>query len=149
MATLDRSWETWGAVPGGVVYSLNPLDQARLLAVGFHHLLHRLSEKEIPIVLLVFPKFVEEPEYLYRSLRPLLPTNITEELASDVFKKIVTRDKVRVGDEIQALVSVETESPKFVTAYPKQVEIDNMALRREIQRLRQELVLLRKSLVQN
>jgi hypothetical protein len=27
-------WETWGTTPGGVVYSLNPLDQARLLAMG-------------------------------------------------------------------------------------------------------------------
>ena len=29
-------WERWGATPGGVVYSLNPMDQARLLALGFH-----------------------------------------------------------------------------------------------------------------
>ena len=35
---LDRSWETYGHTPGGLVYSLNPLDQARLLAVQFHQL---------------------------------------------------------------------------------------------------------------
>jgi hypothetical protein len=35
---LDRTWETYGHTAGGLVYSLNPLDQARLLAVQFHRL---------------------------------------------------------------------------------------------------------------
>jgi hypothetical protein len=38
MARIRRTWEDWGVTNGGVVFSLNPVDQARLLALGFHHL---------------------------------------------------------------------------------------------------------------
>jgi hypothetical protein len=32
----DSTWDTWGVVPGGITYSLEPLDQARILAVALH-----------------------------------------------------------------------------------------------------------------
>src|SRR5271167_6732 len=35
MTEVDQSWEVWGKSAGGVTFSLNPLDQGRLLAVGF------------------------------------------------------------------------------------------------------------------
>src|ERR1700742_2253815 len=44
MTRLSESWEHYGQTPGGVVYSLNPLDQARVLALGFHHLIERLVQ---------------------------------------------------------------------------------------------------------
>ena len=44
-----KSWETWGVTPGGTVYSINPLDQARILAVGFHKTVHILVKHEINI----------------------------------------------------------------------------------------------------
>jgi hypothetical protein len=47
---LDRTWETYGHTAGGLVYSLNPLDQARLLAVQFHQLVLKVAEAGIPIV---------------------------------------------------------------------------------------------------
>ena len=53
---LDRAWETYGHTAGGLVYSLNPLDQARLLAVQFHQLVLKASEAGIPLVFPVFPK---------------------------------------------------------------------------------------------
>jgi hypothetical protein len=135
MADLDQSWESWASTPGGVVYSLNPMDQARLLAVGFHHLIQKLTENEIPVVLLAFPKFANEPEYLFRCLKPFLSTDITKEFAKSVFEKIVDKEKIRVGNEIQSNRRVEDAKRR----YPKQTEIDNMALRREIGNLRQLL----------
>jgi hypothetical protein len=135
MADLDQSWESWASTPGGVVYSLNPMDQARLLAVGFHHLIQKLTENEIPVVLLAFPKFANEPEYLFRCLKPFLSTDITKEFAKSVFEKIVDKEKIRVGNEIQSNRRVEDAKRR----YPKQTEIDNMALRREIGNLRQVL----------
>jgi hypothetical protein len=36
MAQRGNTWESWGVTPGGTIFSLNPMDQARILAVGFH-----------------------------------------------------------------------------------------------------------------
>src|SRR5580700_9301679 len=52
MTEVDQSWEMWGKTAGGVTFSLNPLDQGRLLAVGFHRLVERLIKADIPIVFL-------------------------------------------------------------------------------------------------
>lgn len=35
IGTLERTWEEFGHASGGIVYSLNPVDQARLLASAF------------------------------------------------------------------------------------------------------------------
>ena len=43
---LDRTWKNDGHTPGGLVYSLNTLDQARLLAVEFHRLVRRFRRPE-------------------------------------------------------------------------------------------------------
>ena len=61
MATLDHMVETWGMTPGGTMYSLNPVDQGRLLAVGFHHLIERLTKADVPILFLDFPRLAEDP----------------------------------------------------------------------------------------
>ena len=73
---LDRSWETYGHTPGGLVYSLNPLDQARLLAVQFHQLVLKASEAGIPLVFPVFPRIAADWEYLHKSLLPILPPRL-------------------------------------------------------------------------
>jgi hypothetical protein len=52
--------ETWGQVPGGALRSLHPLDQARLLAVGFHEVIQWAVESSIPLVFLSFPRFVQD-----------------------------------------------------------------------------------------
>jgi hypothetical protein len=45
-----------GVTAGGTVYSINPLDQARILAVGFQKTVHILVKHEIKIV---FSRFSE------------------------------------------------------------------------------------------
>ena len=139
---LDRSWETYGHTPGGLVYSLNPLDQARLLAVQFHQLVLKASEASIPLVFPVFPRIAADWEYLHKSLLPILPPEITEELARAAHAKVADTAKVRVTSEIfkdpPGNVIYRREPPSG-PHYPSPTEIDNIALRREISRLRQEL----------
>ena len=53
---LNGTWETFGHTAGGLVYSLDPLDQARLLAVQFHRLVLKASEAGVPLVFPVFPQ---------------------------------------------------------------------------------------------
>jgi hypothetical protein len=139
---LDRSWETYGHTPGGLVYSLNPLDQARLLAVQFHQLVLRAAEAGIPLVFPVFPRIAADWEYLHKCLRPILPPEITEDLARAAHARVADAAKVRVTSEIfkdPPSNVIYRREPQPGPHYPSPTEIDNIALRREISRLRQEL----------
>jgi hypothetical protein len=139
---LDRTWETYGHTPGGLVYSLNPLDQARLLAVQFHKLVLKVSEAGVPLVFPVFPRIATDWGYLHRCLRPILPPEITEEAARAAHARIADAAKVRVTSEIVKDAPwnlIGGTEPNPGPRYPSLTEIDNIALRREIGRLRQEL----------
>ncbi len=129
MATLDRSWESWGRTPGGVVYSVNPIDQARLLAVGFHKVIERLVKAEIPIFLLDFPRLATDGAYLFRMLRPVLPDSVTEAAALAAHARLADPGKIRVGDEVAA-------APAPVLGFETPETVDRIALRRELARLR-------------
>ena len=139
---LDKSWETFAHTPGGIIYSLNPLDQARLLAVQFHHLVLQVSEASVPIVFPVFPRIATDWEYLHRCLESVLPRNVTREMAHSAHIQVADTSKIRVtGETAEKAESKATNSdqPQAGPRYPGQREVDNIALRREIVRLRQEL----------
>lgn len=132
MKSLDRPWKTWGTTPGGQIYSLDPADQARLLAVGFHYLIERLTSADVPIVLLSFPRMVEDPYYLFSKLQPHLPGQITAEEGLRAFKKSANPDKVAVHIE-----SRETMAPQ---------DVNHTALKREFDRTQKENDRLKKEL---
>ncbi len=138
---LERAWETYGHTAGGLVYSLNPLDQARLLAVQFHQLVLKASEAGIPLVFPVFPRIATDWDYLHKCLRPILP-KITEDAARSAHARTADVAKVRVTSELfndpPGNVTHRRE-PKPGPQYPSPTEVDNIALRREIGRLRQQL----------
>jgi hypothetical protein len=133
-------WETWGTTPGGVVYSLNPLDQARLLAVGFHEVLHALVKKDIPVVLLDFPRFVEDAEYLCTKLRGVLGDKVTRAQALEAHQRLAQLDKVRVGRDLaigaMAASAHSVAKPTSGPVYPDFNSLDRVALRRELDRSR-------------
>ncbi len=99
MAELERTWEHVAHTPGGMVFSTSPVDQARLLAVGLHHLLERLVKADIPLVFLAFPRLIEDPAYLYRKLQPVLPETISLEAGLAAHRATADPSKVRVGGE--------------------------------------------------
>jgi hypothetical protein len=139
---LNGTWETYGHTPGGVVFSLSPVDQARLLAVQFHRLVLKLSEAEIPFVFPVFPRIATDWEYLYKCLRPILPPQINEGAARAAHAKVADAAKVRVTSEIVSDARSDVmrpREPKPKPHYPTPIEVDNIALRREIGRVRLEL----------
>ncbi|QND54842.1 hypothetical protein HB779_23405 (plasmid) [Phyllobacterium sp. 628] len=135
LADESKSWETWGTTPGGTIYSLNPLDQARLLAVGFHHLIERLTQAQIPVYLLAFPLFAEDPAYLFSTLNDCLPSSIAYPTAVNAHRVVFDRDKVRINAEISTPDKSE-RTGKFVVQYPALEDLDNTALRREIKKVR-------------
>ena len=104
-ADLRDTWEVWAQTPGGLVYSLNPVDQARILAVGFHHLVEILVRADIPTVLLDFPRLAEDWDYLHRKLAPVLPHPVDAERARAAHARLADLSKVRVGPELAAMPS--------------------------------------------
>jgi hypothetical protein len=140
---LDKSWETFGLTPGGVVYSLNPLDQARLLAVQFHQLVLQVSDARLPLIFPVFPRIVTDWEYLHGCMESILPTHITKEISRSAHARASDASKVRVTHEISNRnQSNVVYRPELFAGpgYPTSSEIDNIALRREIARIREQLL---------
>lgn len=125
---LDQTWEQWALTPGGAVYSLAASDQARLLAVGLHHLVQRLVQARIRISLIHFPEMIVDPDYLFRQLKCFLPPDITIETARQAHARIANRDEVRVGDELNG------QTASAISARDQRV--DNRRLRDQI---RQEI----------
>jgi hypothetical protein len=137
---LDKTWENWAVTPGGTVFSLNPMDQARILAVGFHRLIQRLVDAGIPILFLGFPRFVEDGDYLFEQLRSILPETVTREQALAAHRQTAKREKVRAGDELGPQPGPD-KTFSVVSAplnYPDYDQVDRIALGREIARLTEE-----------
>jgi hypothetical protein len=88
MLSMDQTWDEWGVTPGGVVYSLDPVDQERLLAVKFVRLIQSLVRANVKLVLLDFPRIVEDPVYLFSKLSDLLPAGIDVQLAMEAHQRV-------------------------------------------------------------
>jgi hypothetical protein len=127
MAEIDASWGTTGETPGGMVHALNAVDQARILAVGFHTIVERFVKADIPIIFIHFPKLAEDGDYLFEKLRPYLPEGVTREQALEAHRAIVDPAKVRVGHEIH---------PHGPARDPEHEFYDRLALAREVVRLK-------------
>ena len=136
MAEAEQTWEVWGSTTGGVTYSLNPLDQGRLLAVGFHHLIERLIQADVPIILLAFPRLVEDPSYLFRKMQPVLPPTISETCALAAHQRISDLNKIRVKAEMEAAGGSHRPAAGPLTGYAPHDRLDAAAAKREITRLR-------------
>ena len=139
MTQCDRPWEEWGHVPGGVTYSLNPIDQGRLLAVGFHHLVQRLVAADIPIIFLAFPRFIEDAAYLYDKLQPVLPWGLDHQRAQAAHQRLADRAQVRVRREVgtASLGGIVTDASGM--GHGLDEALDTIAVRRELARLRKQL----------
>jgi len=139
MATLNKTWEHWGHTPGGAVFSLNPLDQARLLAVGFHILIETLVRADIPILFLEFPRLVEDGAYLFNKLQPWLPRDIREEQGLAAHRRVADVKLIRVRHEHSAEAkhaAAQGVGPSPMIAYDDHAVLDQLAIRRELERLR-------------
>jgi hypothetical protein len=97
-----------------------------------------LVDAEIPILLLGFPRLIEDCDYLFERLKSLLPETVTPEQARVAHQRTAQRENVRVGDELGS------EQDRIFSAipaginYPDRDRLDRIALGREIARLNQE-----------
>ena len=136
MADCQPPWNAWGFTPGGCLMPLEPLDQARLLAVGFYHLIERLVSKEVPIVFVAFPRLIHDPEYLFAKLAPFLP-GVSAEQGREAHARLADPSMSRVGGELRAAAA--GPNALAADAGPDLATLNDVALRRELTRLRAEL----------
>jgi hypothetical protein len=126
-------WETWAVTPGGVVYSLSPIDQARILAMGFHKVVYALVRREVPIVFLDFPRLAQDADYLYRQLAPILG-QVSRDVAISAHKSTAKPDLVRLRKEIDEGGAGQVFAPAI--GFPDQSALDRAALLRELDNAR-------------
>lgn len=86
--------DSYGVVPGGSIYSLEPLDLERILATGFYRVLRWAVAHDIQIVFLDFPRMVEDGSYLVNQLWPWLSQFCSREIADDAFARTAKAEKV-------------------------------------------------------
>jgi len=155
MTSFEETWRHWAITPGGALFSLDPIDQERILAVGFARLVQRLVKADIPLVLLDFPRIVEDADYLFDKLRPYLPEAADRDAAREKHRAIADPEKVRVDRERSSLEPAEREdapspgaarSPNATPASNVEMDrraafdqLDLIALKREIARHKKEL----------
>ena len=102
---MDSPWvdlpvaEVSADTPGGILYSLDPVDQARILAVGFHKLVHWATKNDIPIIFLDFPRFARDGDYLCDSLAPVLTPHCSPEQAHKAFAAVADSSLIRIKDQ--------------------------------------------------
>jgi hypothetical protein len=133
MTELPQTWEHVAHTPGGMVFSTSPVDQARLLAVGFHCLLERLVSADIPMILLSFPRLIEDPAYLYSKLGPVLPDTISADAGLAAHRATADRSKVRLGAETRT-----GSAAGFSFSGPTHGQLDRAALQRLLAEARRE-----------
>lgn len=128
---MDRAWDSGANVPGGLVYSLNALDQARILAVGFHFLVEQLVHADVPIVFIDFPRMINDAGYLFRKTAPFHPVGTSEATALAAHAELAQPTLVRTERELTSAAFAENDRLNE--------ELDRAALRRELVRLREQL----------
>jgi len=84
--------------PGGIVASLDPVDQGRLLAVQFHRLIHWATINNVPLFLIDFPRLVTDRGYLIDSLWPWLSLHTDRETAESAFVAVAEPDRIRFSE---------------------------------------------------
>lgn len=137
---VEETWRDWGTVPGGVTYSLEPLDQARILAHSLHRIVEPLADAEIPIHFLKFPKFTQDIEYLHRRLIPVLPDGISFAAFSARVAPVIDVRKVRTTSELAEaqgrpdapIPPVERLQPHDAAELPAFETLDRIALKRAL-----------------
>lgn len=85
-----------GVVPGGAVYSLDPVDEARILAVGFHRLIHWATVRQLPLYLVEFPRAVNDRDYLLNTLWPWLGRHCDRDTAIAAFAAVADPELLRI-----------------------------------------------------
>lgn len=118
--------DTWGGAPGGAIGTMNAREISGVLSSGLWTLIEIATAKKIPIVLLNFPAFARDADYLWTQLGPYLPTSVTRDALIDAWKATVRPDLAREfpsdvgGPDIVELRGMATDLASRISTLKKQ-----------------------------
>jgi hypothetical protein len=141
LSDMENTWTDWAATPGGVIYSLEPIDQARILAHGLHILIENAEAREVPYRFLSFPRFLEDPAYLYRRIKHVLRSDLEVDEFCEIAHRIYETQSVRVGNELKD-EHAQPSSGEAFSALPSATYLEKIAMGREIAELRAKIAAL-------
>jgi hypothetical protein len=73
---------------GGLFGTDDPAAQEAALATRLYQLIHTLAKHDVPTTLLHFPRLVEDPEYLFAKLQPVLPPGMEYVAFLEAFRDV-------------------------------------------------------------
>lgn len=82
-----------GGVAGGLWHTNKPEEQEEILLKQVYKLVLALSDTNIPVTLMHYPRITQDNQYLFSKLKPVLP-NIELELLCDTFNNVVRPELV-------------------------------------------------------
>ena len=89
-----------GSPEGGLWYtnSTQRGDQENILLMQLYKLLHAISDTEIPITLLSYPRITKDSVYLFNKLKPIMPNTTFKEF-QQIFSAVVRPEFVHQFNE--------------------------------------------------
>ena len=75
------------SVPGGLWHTDKPEEQEKILTEQLYKLVYALARHDVPVSLLLFPRLVNDPEYLFRKTRFLL-ANVEYDTFKEAFQAL-------------------------------------------------------------
>jgi hypothetical protein len=73
---------------GGLFGTDDPAAQEAALATRLYQLIHTLAKHDVPTTLLYFPRLVEDAEYLFVKVRPVLPKGMEYTAFLEAFREV-------------------------------------------------------------
>lgn len=109
-ANLDL--EDAGYIAGGGVFSLDVIDQARLLAVNFYELIEKLVLNNINFRLVSYPMICSNDIYAFKIMSGVLPKSMGFSDFEPIHAKLKLEGAPRVERELAEIINNPHESPR-------------------------------------
>jgi len=98
-------WDSWGTVPGGAVSRTDIEGISGALASGLWDLLVKATAAGLTPVLLNFPRFVDDFDYLWDQVGPLVKQRQTRDSAQAAWQRVADPSKVRIRESRKSEVT--------------------------------------------
>jgi len=124
---FDGVWGNNSSVAGGVTYSLEPIDNQRILSSAFYDKVEICVRHNIPMQFIHFPRFAFDVDYAFQNLKGYVKEGISFEEFKSIYDQIVSHDKVRTEKVTETLDVAQIERSKDLPSLEK---LESVALKR-------------------
>lgn len=124
---FDGVWRNNSSVAGGITYSLEPIDNQRILASAFYDTVEICVRHNIAMQFIHFPRFAFDVDYAFQNLKGYVKDGVSFEQFKIIYDRIVAHDKVRTEKEFESLDIGSIDQSKDIPSLEK---LESVALKR-------------------